>query len=80
MHAALSILRPRDDGKTEGIKFRERKAQRTVLLELVSGQMALCLKHYARVFGTIETFVSVCSERYNKLTEVDQWDEDFDSQ
>lgn len=66
---------PRDYGNTEGIKFVERAAQRTVLLELVSGQMALCLKVYARVFGT---FVSLCRERYSKPTEVDQRDDDFD--
>ncbi len=65
---------PRDYGNTEGIKFVER----TVLLELVSVQMALCLKVYARVFGTFDTFVSVCSERYSKPTEVDQRDGDFD--
>ncbi len=56
----------------------ERTAQSTVLLELVSGQMALCLKLYARVFGTFDTFVSICSERYRKPTEVDQRDDDFD--
>ncbi len=40
----------------------ERTAQSTVLLELVSGQMELCLKLYARVF---DTFLSVVRDIAN---------------
>lgn len=49
---------PRDYGKTEGIKFGERKAQRTVLSELVSGANGAL---FETLRTNVCTFESVCS-------------------